>query len=206
VVAVAAGTNRSARRTYVAYVATRATLLALWIVLTCAPPARAAGTLPPPGQYAVDTGGSTVGFNVTEFLINTVDGKFKTFAGKVIVGDSLATSRIEATVDVGSIDTGVHARDGHLLSAEYLDAARFPRMTFASTLLWGAPDNFGIRGNLTIKGVTKEVVFSARILDSGVVIAETKIDRTQFGVSAGGTIKNEVHLHLQIRMVHAPTP
>jgi len=73
-------------------------------------------------------------------------------------------------------------------------------------MIWGTPDNFGIKGSLTIKAVTKEVVFTARILDSGVVVAETKIDRRDFGLTAGGTIKNEVRLRLQIRMTRAPTP
>ncbi len=184
--------------------------LAILSVVICATYARvtsaagAAGTLPPPGAYVVDPAGSAVGFNVTEFLVNTVSGKFKAFSGKVVVGDSLATSRIEATVDVGSIDTGIHMRDEHLLAEDYFDVAHFPRMRFASTALWGTPQNFGIKGNLTIKAVTKEVVFSARILDTGVIVAETKIDRTDFGLTAGGTIKNEVRLHLQIRMSPAP--
>jgi polyisoprenoid-binding protein YceI len=78
-------------------------------------------------------------------------------------------------------------------------------MTFTSTALWGTPDNFGIRGNLTIKGVTKETVFSARILESSIVVAETKIDRTSFGITSGTSIKNEVRLRLRIRILK-PTP
>ena len=179
-------------------------LLAVWVLLTCVVRASATGALPAPGEYVVDPAGSAVTFNVTEFLVNTVRGKFSTFAGHVHVGDSLATSQIEAVVHVDSIDTGVHMRDQHLLAPDYFDAARFPRMQFSSTMIWGTPDNFGIKGNLTIKGVTKEVVFSARILDTGVVVAETKIDRTNFGITAGGTIKNEVSLRLQIRMARAP--
>jgi len=155
-----------------------AALLALWVVLTSASLARATGALPAAGEYIVDTAGSTVAFNITHFVIASVDGKFTTFSGHVVVGDSLATTHFEATVDVGSIDTGTAARDKHLRSADFFDAANLPRMTFTSTAIWGAPDNFGIKGNLTIKGITKEVVFSARILDSGIVLAETKIDRT----------------------------
>jgi polyisoprenoid-binding protein YceI len=180
-------------------------LLAAWAALFCATDVRAgAPAFPAPGEYAIDASGSSVGFSVTEFLINSVSGSFSKFAGKVTVGDSLSSSQLEATVDVGSIDTGIHMRDEHLLGAEYFDAARFPRMKFTSTMIWGTPENFGIKGSLTIKAVTKEVVFSARILDGGVVVAETKIDRTQFGLTAGGTIKNEVRLRLQIRMTRVP--
>jgi polyisoprenoid-binding protein YceI len=74
-------------------------------------------------------------------------------------------------------------------------------MTFKSTLLWGTPTSFGIKGNLTIKGVTKEVVFSARIQDSGLILAEAKVDRTDFGIDTGGPVKNEVRLRLRINLV-----
>jgi polyisoprenoid-binding protein YceI len=70
-------------------------------------------------------------------------------------------------------------------------------------MLWGTPNNFGIKGNLTIKGVTREVVFTARILDTGLVVAETKIDRTAFGVMYSGPVSNEVRLRLEIRMAKA---
>jgi polyisoprenoid-binding protein YceI len=183
-----------------------AALSAAWVVLTCVSIARAAGALPPPGEYAVDRSGSSLAFNVTDFVITSVDGKFNTFSGKVTVGDSLATSHIEATADVSSIDTGNGTRDNHLRTADFFDVAHFPVMTFTSTQLWGTTDNFGIKGNLTIKGVTKEVVFTARILDTGVVVAQTKIDRTAFGITHGGSIKNEVRLRLQIRMMKAAPP
>ncbi len=178
-------------------------LVALGVVMALsfvALPAWAVGALPAPGEYAVDAAGSSVGFSVTELLVNTVNGKFTEFSGHVSVGESLSTTRVQATVNIASVDAGNHSRNEHLLTPEYFDAQRFPVMQFTSTQIYGTPDNFGIKGALTIKGVTKEVVFSARIQDDGVVLAETKIDRTDFGVSAGGVIKNEVRLRLRIRM------
>jgi polyisoprenoid-binding protein YceI len=160
-------------------------------------------SVPPAGAYTVDVAGSSVKFEITEFLINTVSGRFRSFTGAVTVGDSLATSKIQATVDVRSVDTGVGARDGKLIGPDYFDTASFPQMQFVSTAIWGTPENFGIRGNLTIKGVTKEVVFSARIQPDGIVAAETKIDRTAFGITSGATIKNEARLRLAIRLVRA---
>jgi polyisoprenoid-binding protein YceI len=165
--------------------------------------ARAAGGVPPPGDYAIDAASSIVGFNVKHFAISSVDGKFTAFSGRVRVGDSLATTHIDATIDTRSIDTGSGMRDKHLRSADFFDAERFPTMTFTSTQVWGTPDNFGIKGNLTMKGVTKEVVWSARILDTGAVVAETKLDRTAFGVTYSGPVGNEVRVHLEIRMVRA---
>ena len=176
----------------------RASLLVA--ALTSTSSARATGALPAPGDYDVQSAGSSIGFSVTNFLVTTVDGKFHTFRGKVTVGDSIPATRIEASADVGTVDTGNGSRDEHLRSADFFDAAKHPRMTFSSTQVWGTPDNLGIKGNLTIKGTTKEVVFSARILDSGVVRAEATIDRTAFGITYGASIKNEVRLKLQIKI------
>jgi polyisoprenoid-binding protein YceI len=171
--------------------------------LTLASNAGATGALPPAGDYSVQTTGSTVGFSVTNFLVTTVDGTFHTFRGEVTVGDSIAATRIEAAVDVASVDTGNASRDEHLRSPDFFDAAKYPRMTFVSTQVWGTAGNLGIKGNLTIKGTTKEVVFSAQLLDSGAVRAETTIDRSAFGITYGTSIKNEVKLKLQIGLAKA---
>jgi polyisoprenoid-binding protein YceI len=178
-----------------------AAFVAAWTLFVCAPRALAASTLPPPGDYVVDPAGSTVAFNVTNLAVLSVDGKFNTFSGKVTVGDSLASSHVEASAAVASIDTGSTRRDEHLRSLDFFNASQFPHMTFKSTMLAGTPDAFQMKGNLSIKGITREVVFAAHIADTGVVVADAKIDRTEFGVGSGSsTIKNEVKLHLQIRM------
>jgi polyisoprenoid-binding protein YceI len=166
--------------------------------------ARADAILPPAGTYQIEHDGSSVTFTVTEMLVNKVTGKFGSFGGTVVVGDSLEKSRVEASVDVTSIDTNIHKRDEHLRTADYFDAAKFPRLTFKSTALWGTPASFYIKGNLTIKGVSKEIVFGARLADGGVVSAEATIQRKDFGLTAGKVIKNDVHLHLHIRMTKAP--
>jgi polyisoprenoid-binding protein YceI len=171
--------------------------------LSLAPSAGATGALPPAGDYDVQTAGSTVGFSVTNFVVTTVDGTFHAFRGKVTVGDSIAATHIDTAVEVASVDTGNSKRDEHLRSADFFDATKYPRMTFVSTQVWGTPGNLGIKGNLTIKGTTKEVVFSAQFLDSGVVRAETTIDRTSFGITYGTSIKNEVRLKLQIKLAKA---
>ena len=166
--------------------------------------ARADATLPQAGTYQIDPNGSSVTFTVTEMLVNNVTGKFGSFVGTIVVGDSLEKSRVEASVDVTSINTNIHKRDEHLRAADYFDVARFPHMTFKSTALWGTPASFNIKGNLTIKGVSKEIVFGAHLLDGGVVSAEATIQRKDFGLTAGKVIKNDVHLHLHIRMTKAP--
>jgi polyisoprenoid-binding protein YceI len=180
--------------------------VAAWALLICVSRALAGGTLPPPGAYVVDPAGSTVAFNVTNLGIISVDGKFDSFSGRVTVGSSLAASHVEASAEVSSIDTASTQRDTHLRSADFFDAAQFPRMTFTSTALSGTPDGFQMKGNLTIKGVTREVVFAARVTNVSVVTADATIDRTDFHITEGRTIKNQVRLHLQIRLVKSPTP
>src|ERR1700734_1026881 len=64
-----------------------AALAAFVALVTGALRAHATGTLPAPGDYTVDAAGSSVGFSITEFLVNTVNGKFSAFSGKVTVGD-----------------------------------------------------------------------------------------------------------------------
>ena len=180
------------------------TALAFLVTLfTLALTARAAGTLPAAGEYRVVQEGSAVTFNVTNFAVVSVDGRFDTFSGKVTVGGTLATSKIEATIDVRSIDTSNVSRDNHLRTGDYFDVAKYPSMTFKSSQLWGTPENFGMKGALTIKGITKEVTFSGRIEDSGAIRVETKIDRTAFGITSGPTIKNEVRLKLLIKLANA---
>ena len=163
-------------------------------------PLRAQGTLPAAGMYAVDAAGSAVTFNVTNFVVTSVDGRFGTFDGRVVVGDSLATTSVEASVLVASIDTGNKQRDDHLRTADYFDVARFPTMTWKSSQLWGSPDNVGMKGTLTIHGVSRETVFSGRIVDGGVIRAETTVDRRNFGITSGASISNDVRLRLQIRL------
>src|ERR1700761_4819630 len=101
--------------------------------LLAASTASATPALPAPGTYAVQKDASTVSFDITELAINNVKGKFHGFSGSVIVGDSLATSRVEATVDLASVDTNIKKRDEHLRSEEWFDVQKFPTMTFKST-------------------------------------------------------------------------
>jgi polyisoprenoid-binding protein YceI len=179
----------------------KAASIALWgLMLTAfASPAAAAAPLPAPGTYGVDAA-SSVTFNVKNFAVTSVDGKFTTFSGQVVMGDSLASSSVEASIDVASLDTDSKKRDEHLRSSDFFDVARFPKMTWKSTQIWGSPDNFGMKGPLTIHGVTKEVVFSCRITDPTSIRAETTIDRRDFGITSGATVANDVRLRLKIRL------
>lgn len=109
--------------------------------------------------WEIDTYHSTVGFAVKHMMVSTVRGSFKKFEGKIHLDEqNPAASLVDITVDVASIDTGDERRDGHLKSPDFFDAGTYPALTFKSTKVEKLSDEkFRVTGNLTIRGVTREV-------------------------------------------------
>lgn len=121
-------------------------------------------TLVPTGTWSVDPSHSTVGFQVKHMGIATVRGTFGEFEGTLEVGDDLANAKATGTVKVASVDTAEDARDDHLRSADFFDAESNPELTFESTAIEPLDDEaFRITGNLTLHGVTREVVLHADV-------------------------------------------
>lgn len=104
------------------------------------------------GTWTIDPSHSEVGFSVRH-LVGKVRGKFDTFEGKVVTGDSVEQTRAEATIDLGSVNTGDENRDGHLKSGDFFDVETHGHMTFTTTSF----DGEKATGDLTIKGVTRPV-------------------------------------------------
>lgn len=183
------------------------------IVVAFAGQAQAAKA-PPLGTYAIDPMHSKVGFEVPHLVISTVEGTFRTFEGEFSVAKKFSDSKVEATIEIASIDTGVDKRDGHLRSPDFFDANKFPTMHFVSTKVEGTPKRFKMKGKLTMRGVTKPVTFDGRYLGSAkdgngnlkaAFEAETKINRKDFGltwnsmVEAGPVVGDEVTISLKIQ-------
>jgi polyisoprenoid-binding protein YceI len=121
-------------------------------------------TIAPTGTWTVDASHSKVGFAVKHLGIATVRGEFKEFEGTFEIGDDLSSSRAYGTVKTASIDTNEQARDEHLRSADFFDAATNGDITFASTAIEQVDDEtLRITGDLTINGITKSEVFHAEI-------------------------------------------
>jgi polyisoprenoid-binding protein YceI len=140
-----------------------------------------------PGTWSIDPSHSEVGFTVRH-LMTKVRGQFEKFDGKITTGDSLEDVRAEASIDLDSVNTRDAQRDGHLRSSDFFDVENHGAMTFTTTSFDGAT----ARGELTIKGVTRPVELDVEFLGVDVDAfgntrigfeAETKIDRTDFGVS-----------------------
>ena len=118
--------------------------------------------------YKIDATHSNIQFRLRH-LVSKFTGSFSTVAGTINVDrDHLEQSSVEATIDIGSVNTADEKRNNHLKSPDFFDFAKFPSMTFKSTA-WKktGEDAFDVTGNLTIKDVTKPVVLKVKLLGFG---------------------------------------
>jgi polyisoprenoid-binding protein YceI len=136
-----------------------------------------------------DPNHSKLGFVVTHLSIADVTGYFTTF--DVTVNSSQADfsdAVIEMTADINTINTGIDARDKHLKSADFFDAATYPTMTFKSTSIEKSGDKtFKLKGNLTMHGVTKEI--TVELIHRGTIQNPMANNADVAGLQILGTIK-----------------
>ena len=162
--------------------------------------------------WQIDPNHANAQFTVRHLGISNVQGEFTKISGTIELDDTdISKSSVNATIDVASVDTRVQRRDDDLRSPNFFDAAKFPTMTFQSTKIWKTGDGTAkMTGNLTIKGVTKEVTFDVSgptdpIKDKAGsrrgVSATTKINRQDFGVSADpGVVGDQISIALDLEM------
>jgi len=168
--------------------------------------------------WNIDSSHSRTGFSVKHLVISDVKGEFAKTAGKAQIDDAdLSRSSVEVTIEVGSVDTRDEKRDNHLKSADFLDAAKFPTITFKSTKVTPGKDGaITVAGNLTMRGVTKPVTLEGSITKAitdpwglsrrGASFAG-KLDRKEWGVSwskvtdVGAVVGDEVKLDIQSELV-----
>ena len=84
------------------------------------------------GTWAIDPIHSDVSFTVRHMMVSKVRGRFSKFEGTIRIGDDFADSSVEASIDMGSIDTNNEQRNGHIRSADFFDAATYPTMSYRS--------------------------------------------------------------------------
>jgi len=166
--------------------------------------------------FSIDTVHSSVGFTVRHLMVSKVHGVFTKWSGSFAFDDAnLPASHVEASIDVASVDTREAQRDGHLRSADFFEAEKFPQMTFKSTKVEGSTDHFKVTGDLTLRGVTKPVVLDVEYAGRAVhpqmgaragFSATTSINRKDFGVSfnqvldAGGlALSEKVDIVLEVQ-------
>ncbi|MEU7019141.1 YceI family protein [Streptomyces sp. NPDC046203] len=112
------------------------------------------------GRWAFDPMHSAVGFTIRHLGISKVRGRFNEFRAELVVGDSLETSSVTATVALASVDTGNADRDAHVRAADLLDVEKRPTMGFRSTRITGEGEDWTLSGELTIGDVTRPIDFA----------------------------------------------
>lgn len=166
-----------------------------------------------PGAWTVDPFHSAVAFTIRHLGVSKVRGQFPRFDADVVVGPTLDTTSVTATVDVASVDTGNADRDAHVLQPDMVDVSLRPTLTFRSTSITGDGDEWQVAGELTIGDVTAPVTLDVEF--GGVAEfpadgrrhagfeATTQIRRQDFGLMPsipsamlGDVIKIELDLQL----------
>ncbi len=160
--------------------------------------AAAAAPVAASDTWVVDASHTGVEFSVRHMMITNVKGSFATFDGVLEYDPKKVTkTKIQGTIDVASVNTDDAKRDEHLRSADFFDVATHPKMTFESTKVIKDGDGYVAVGNLTLRGVTKEVrmpvEFSGPIKDPWGndrigFSASTTINRQDFGVKWNKTL------------------
>lgn len=133
--------------------------------------------------YKVDATHATIGFRVSHLVISKVNGQFNDYDATLELADGKTLTGATATIKTASIDTEVAKRDDHLRSPDFFDAAKYPEITFTSKKVTAN----NIFGDLTIRGITKEV--SLRYTLSGPV--KDPWGNTKVGLEATGTISRK---------------
>ena len=170
-------------------------------------------------RFDVDPVHTFLGFAVGYLAISKVHGRFTRFAGVLEVDwEDLVSSSAHLRIETASIETGSAERDAHLRSADFLDVARFPEMTFHSTrLVRKSGATFVVSGRLILRGTEQHVSLDAEYggqasdpngIERVGIIARGTIDRRRFGLDwnralGGGAllVGHDVELDLAIQGV-----
>jgi len=169
----------------------------------------------PAGTYAVDHVHSTIDFAVIHNGVSTFRSGFRAYEAKLAGGEE---PRLEGTVEVASVDISEEMLKGHLLSPEFFDAERYPRLKFDSTAFEVVEDGaLTLRGELEIRGQTHVVEATGRFAELGADLAgaarvgvslATKVDRRSFGLDwqaelpgGGEVLDYEVEIAVELELV-----
>jgi polyisoprenoid-binding protein YceI len=178
--------------------------------------AAAPASAPSRTTWKIDSSHSLVEFSVRHMMITTVKGRFAEVEGSIELDEANHTnSSVDVQISAASIDTRSGDRDAHLRSADFLDAENHPYLTFRSSKVEQDGDEYKVTGDLTIRGVTRQVVLDTELTGFGTTpygakvagfSAKTKINRKDYGLNwnvgleAGGVlVGDEVKISLEIQ-------
>ena len=172
--------------------------------------------------WNIDPVHSVAEFKVKHMMISNVKGHFTGISGVLKLDETdVSNSSVEATIDAASINTRDAQRDGHLKSPDFFHVEQHPTLTFRSTSIKrSGGDELLVTGDLTIRGITRQVVFHAEELTAPAkdpwgntrigVSATTKINRKDFGLTwnaaletGGILVGDEITITLDVQFVKA---
>jgi polyisoprenoid-binding protein YceI len=168
------------------------------------------------GTWAIDPVHSSINFSVRHLMVSKVRGAFDSFSGAIVVADD-GTPSVSAEIAVDSVNTGNGQRDAHLKSPDFFDADKYPVATFTSSSVESNGDSYVLRGDLTLKGVTKPVALDLEFngvnpgMGHGEVAgfeASVVLNRKDFGIdidlpleTGGAVVGDKVTVTLEIEAV-----
>ncbi len=173
--------------------------------------------LPSAGVWTIDPGHAEVGFIGRHFGLTKVRGRFTGVKGAVVIGDDIAVSVVEVTIDMATVSSGDQSRDDHLSSADFFGVVDHPTATFRSTAVVATGVKGTIEGGLTIKGITRPVTLDVEYLghatdpwggERTVFSASAMINREDWGLTwnmlleAGGLlVSKEIRLEIEVELL-----
>lgn len=183
-----------------------------WVIAALAASLTALASPVTAADFVIDTKGAhaSIGFRISHIGFSWLIGRFDTFSGTFSYDEkSPQTSKVNVEIDIASINSNHAERDKHLRSADYLDAAKYPKANFVSTSV--TPHGAGkatIAGDLTLRGVTKPVTIEAEVVGGGEdpwggyrqgFTGTTKLVLADFGIPDKlGPMAREVELTLNV--------
>jgi polyisoprenoid-binding protein YceI len=148
--------------------------------------------LPIPGRWEIDPGHTEVAFIGRHFMLTKVRGRFTGVSGVIAVAEEPGESTVEVTIDMASVESGNQARDDHLRSPDFFDAADHPTATFTGLAASWQGTHATLAGELTIRGITRPVTLAAEYLghaadpwggQRAIFTAEGTLNREDWGLT-----------------------
>ena len=175
--------------------------------------------LPIPGRWQIDPGHTELAFVGRHFMLTKVRGRFTGVSGAIHVAGEIGESTAEVTIDMASADSGSEARDEHLRSADFFDAAHHPQATFSGRAAGWQGTRGLLVGELTLRGITRPVTLQAEYLGyaadpwgghRAVFTASGTINREDWGltwnmpIDGGLLVSKEIRIEIDLEAVLQP--
>ena len=173
--------------------------------------------LPIPGRWELDPGHTEIAFIGRHFMLTKVRGRFTGVAGAIEVAQEPGESTAEVTIDMASVESGNQARDDHLRSPDFFDAADHPTATFTGRAAGWQGSHGTLAGELTIRGITRPVTLATEYLghvtdpwcgQRAIFTAEGTLNRDDWGLTwnmpldnGGLLVSKEIRIEIEAEAV-----